>query len=275
MVQRIVLAFSLILVIALGFFIPQLEMLPVILVVFLGLRSVYELSRMFAQHGVNVSSWIAGVFVILLAAAATMNLMFLSFALLGIAMNTAFLWRMRKKPLFGAWKDVAATSGASIYIGVPIALMIDLYLQGEAGKVWLAFLLTTVWCTDTGAYTAGKNFGSVALFPRLSPGKTVEGGFGGLIGAFIPLLLGIWFFPEVIVVAPIWVLIGLTLFISVMSQLGDLAESLIKRDAGVKDSGSALGKHGGALDRLDSILFVVASFVVILRVLDPTVFVKS
>lgn len=274
MIQRILLAFILILIIALGFVFPSLEALPVLLVVFLGLRSIFELSRMFERHGVSANSLVAGTFVLLLSAAAWGNMMVLSFALLGLSMNAAFLWRMKKKPLFGAWKDVAATSGASIYVGVPIALMIDLYLQGEAGRVWLGFLLTTVWATDTGAYIFGKNFGKVPMFPRLSPGKTMEGAFGGVIASFLPLMLSVWLFPEIMYALPVWGLISLTIFLSVMSQLGDLAESLLKRDAGVKDSGSALGKHGGALDRLDSILFVVASFVVILRVCTPEVFVR-
>ncbi|MGF1574253.1 MAG: phosphatidate cytidylyltransferase [Sumerlaeia bacterium] len=272
MVQRIVLALALILIIALGFLVPSLEFLPVLLVVFLGIRSVYELARMFDRHGVNVNFTIAGSFVILLSAAALMDLMIVSLALLGLSMNAAFIWRMKKKPLIGAWKDVAATSGASIYVGIPIALLIDLYQQGEPGKIWLAYLLTTVWATDTGAYIAGKNLGSIPLFPRLSPGKTMEGGFGGLIGAFLPLAVGALVFPQVFLIPNPWILICLTLFLSVMSQTGDLAESLLKRDAGVKDSGNALGKHGGALDRLDSILFVVAIFTLLLRWIDPSVY---
>jgi phosphatidate cytidylyltransferase len=272
MFQRLVLSVSLIVIIAVGFVRPELQALPVLLVVFLGLRSIYELSRMFKSHGVLVHTVIACSFVLVSAALAWMNLMLLAFPIMGVAMNTAFIWRMKKKPLFGAWKDVAATSGASIYVGVPIALMIDLYLQGMEGRIWLGYLLTTVWATDTGAYAFGKNLGKIPLFPRLSPGKTLEGALGGLAASFIPAFLGILFFPETMLKITFLGLLALTFFLSVMSQLGDLAESLLKRDAGVKDSGTALGKHGGALDRLDSILFVVASFVLILQVANPGVF---
>jgi phosphatidate cytidylyltransferase len=117
-------------------------------------------------------------------------------------------------------------------------------------------LLTTffafVMMSDTGAYYVGRAIGRRKLAPRVSPGKTVEGSIGGFAAAVVtgPLCRMI-FFPEL----PVAHALALGAAVGVIGQLGDLAESLLKRSAGVKDSGKLLPGHGGVLDRIDSILF--------------------
>jgi phosphatidate cytidylyltransferase len=108
------------------------------------------------------------------------------------------------------------------------------------------------WIADSGAYVAGKTLGRHKLAPRLSPNKTVEGYVGGIIaGTLITLIMGILFglpwLPSL--------LLGLA--VSVISPAGDLGISLLKRQAGVKDSGRFLPGHGGALDRIDSLIWSV------------------
>ena len=124
--------------------------------------------------------------------------------------------------------------------------------SSDIGLMWIFLLLTITWCGDTGAYFAGRFLGKRKLFPRVSPKKTIEGALGGyvmaLIGASVVKYLVL---PEVS-----WAhLILCTICINTTGILGDLIESMLKREAGVKDSGNIMPGHGGILDRVDSLLF--------------------
>ena len=116
----------------------------------------------------------------------------------------------------------------------------------------LTFLvMACIWAADIGAYTMGKSFGRTRL-SDISPKKTVEGAVFGVIGSLIVAELGAWYFNF-----PAWQISGLMLgtLIGITSLLGDLTESMMKRDAGVKDSGQLIPGHGGILDRTDSYVF--------------------
>jgi phosphatidate cytidylyltransferase len=127
------------------------------------------------------------------------------------------------------------------------------------GVALVAYPLAVTWLTDSAAFFGGRRWGRRKLAPRLSPGKTVAGGALGLVGG----ALGGWIMGELVFGA--WLGIhglGLAgaaggLLISVVSQLGDLAESAWKREAGVKDSGAVFPGHGGILDRMDSLIFTI------------------
>ena len=127
------------------------------------------------------------------------------------------------------------------------------------GTALVAFPLLITWINDSLAYFVGRALGKNKLIPRVSPGKTVEGAVAGLIGGVITaLLLGrLVLDPYVGISAPIymWILAGAA--IAAVAQIGDLAESLLKREAGVKDSGTLLPGHGGVLDRFDALFFAV------------------
>ena len=128
----------------------------------------------------------------------------------------------------------------------PNGLMLD------AGAAYLMMLITTTAMSDVGAYVFGKLFGQHALAPEISPGKTVEGSLGGLVFSMVGAVgFGAWLHLAL----PACALCGL--LISVSAQLGDLWESMMKRDAGIKDSGRALAGHGGALDRFDSFFYAM------------------
>lgn len=127
---------------------------------------------------------------------------------------------------------------------------------GTGGTHFSSKLITTffaiVMMTDTGAYYTGRTIGRHKLAPRISPGKTIEGSVGGFIAAVVAgLLCKLIFFYEL----PIAHALLLGAAIGALGQIGDLAESMLKRSANVKDSGKLLPGHGGVLDRIDSILF--------------------
>ena len=110
------------------------------------------------------------------------------------------------------------------------------------------FALLIVWAADMGAYFVGKGFGKVKLAPQISPGKTWEGVLGGLCAVMVLAAIGAQVFAT-----DIAVLLPFCLAIAMISIVGDLTESMFKRNAGVKDSGSLFPGHGGVLDRIDSV----------------------
>lgn len=124
--------------------------------------------------------------------------------------------------------------------------------QFPSGPVWVLFTLTAVFSGDTAAFYIGRAYGRKKLAPAISPGKTMEGGYGAVGGSTAAAVLfrGV-FFPEI----PILHALALGLGVGIVGQLGDLWESILKRSAQVKDSGTLIPGHGGLLDRFDSVLF--------------------
>jgi phosphatidate cytidylyltransferase len=119
-----------------------------------------------------------------------------------------------------------------------------------AGQAWLIVCVLGVWAFDTGAYAAGRTWGRRGFMVHISPKKTLEGVIGGVVGATLVTALTLWLAGA----DPLGALV-LGPMIAIAAQAGDLAESLIKRAAGAKDSGNLIPGHGGMLDRVDSIIF--------------------
>jgi phosphatidate cytidylyltransferase len=129
---------------------------------------------------------------------------------------------------------------------------------------WLVFGLAVSWIGDTGAYYVGRRYGRNKLAPRVSPGKTWE---GAIASAVVSSLAGAAVLPRLIAGVGVLEALLLSLAANVAGQVGDLAESAIKRGAGVKDSGKILPGHGGLLDRVDSSMFALPVLYAILMVL--------
>ncbi|NHM03779.1 phosphatidate cytidylyltransferase [Flavobacterium celericrescens] len=125
--------------------------------------------------------------------------------------------------------------------------------NGYNPKILISILIL-IWANDTFAYLVGKNFGKNKLFPSVSPKKTIEGFIGGMLFTIISSVLLSKFYIESKILY-IWIVIAI--IVSIFSTLGDLIQSKFKRVAGVKDSGKIMPGHGGILDRLDSIIFVI------------------
>jgi phosphatidate cytidylyltransferase len=123
---------------------------------------------------------------------------------------------------------------------------------GQQGPQWLLYGLMLVWLADIGAYFAGRRFGKHKLAPNLSPGKTREGLYGALLTTTLYSLLASVFFE--LTAERTLLLLLLSIVLTLISVAGDLYESLLKREAGLKDSGKLLPGHGGMLDRVDSLL---------------------
>ncbi len=154
--------------------------------------------------------------------------------------------------------DFAVSLSGILYIGFIGAYMVSLRRVAD-GAWWVLLALTTIWVADSGAYFAGRAWGKHKLSPRLSPKKTWEGYLAGVItGTLTGAVLGAGFpglasHPLVGMTAGYGALLGA--LVSILAPLGDLGESLFKRQAGVKDSGNLLPGHGGAFDRVDSWLW--------------------
>jgi phosphatidate cytidylyltransferase len=154
--------------------------------------------------------------------------------------------------MFYEWTRLTRGWGAAWYVGGFVYALLPalalLWIRERSGIELLLWVFIVTWSTDIGAYFAGRRFGRRKLAPSISPGKTVEGLYGGIAAA--TLLGGAWAYATHLGVA----LFALAPILAIAAQAGDLFESAIKRRAGVKDSGAWLPGHGGVLDRLDGLV---------------------
>ena len=173
-------------------------------------------------------------------------------ALAGVVLSLpwALLW-LAGKPEARTLRALLALLLMALWVGAPMAHLSLIEEELTGGRYLVLVAVVGPWISDSGAYFAGRFLGRHPLFPNLSPKKTVEGGIGGLISTMVAVG---YFTYEFLGFGPIEaVLWGLA--ISVLSQAGDLFESILKRILDLKDLGRALPGHGGILDRIDSLLF--------------------
>jgi len=191
-------------------------------------------------------------------------LLFLVFALRQFLLAPAiiFLWALLPMTFYmlthsspdKRWTgDISKAVSGPIYVVLPLSMLVMIDIRPH-GNIWIFFLLAVVFATDTGAFYFGRIFGKHKLYKAISPNKTWEGSFGGLFSSIVVAYLflrisGIHGFD-----LPVLILV---IILSLFSQVGDLAESMLKRNHGIKDSGKILPGHGGVLDRIDGLLFAI------------------
>ena len=249
---------------------PGLVLFPV--AVGLAVLAASELIGLYAARGLSPAPWsvYAGCLLIVVSNAAVVywplsgtfyppdcpvGKLGWPLAALAIGLIVAFVAEMRRYERPGATaENLALAVFAHIYVGVLFSFLIHLRLvdRGWGGLLPLASLVAVVKCGDIGAYTIGRLFGRTKLAPVLSPGKTVEGALGGLVFACGAAYLVFWMMDTSAPTGLGWLVYGL--LVGIAGMVGDLAESLLKRDAGRKDSSTWMPGFGGVLDVLDSVL---------------------
>jgi len=268
--------------------IPALLGSPVLTIVAaaIALGALYELYVAYQRLGARPSLWSGSLAIIALVIIAGTDAPFL--ALMGALTAYTLLslaQHIFQEDLSGsllAW--VLSVSGV-MYVGLTMSHLIlirrihggvnmhwivradDLIGDGRAGLglAWLLFVLVITWLTDVFAYLVGRQWGRTKLIPRVSPGKTRAGAVGGLIAGTVTGAIAGYVFG---VPVPIWIALILGALLAVGSMIGDLSESLIKRQIGIKDMGSIIPGHGGLLDRIDALLFTVPMMYYLARFLE-------
>jgi len=236
------------LVLALVLWAPQPLFAGVVaLIAWLTVREYLDLAARSGMAPVKYAAWAAVVLMVIWPGSRE-ALVLLPALALGL-----ILWPSR--PLSAALSGAASTLFGILYVGWPLALLADLR-QRPNGPQWVIYLLVLIWISDTAAYFAGRAFGRHKLSPRVSPGKSWEGAAASLLCAVAFGIAYPKFFIPGFAAGEIWAATT-AVAVNVAGQVGDLAESAIKRGAGVKDSGALLPGHGGMLDRIDALLFAV------------------
>ena len=248
------------------------------------LLAVQELLKLAEAYGIQPFRWptyaFVGLFFLLLAISPATNKPLLSTAIfvysVGFAAAIApFVYLtvgMRRTDLSSAFPAAMLSAFAFGYIALPLGFLVQIRQQWS-GAFLLLYLLLLVWAGDIFAYFVGRSLGRHLMSPRISPKKTWEGAIASLLAS---LVVGMLLYNYALPISsallnahliqrrdgffalqkpPLWPTLLLSAAINVAAQLGDLVESLIKRGAGVKDSGTLLPGHGGMLDRIDALLF--------------------
>jgi phosphatidate cytidylyltransferase len=250
-------------------------------VALLTIHEFLKLAESYRVQPLSLPAYIfVGLFFLLLALNAGNEKPLLSTAIFVYAMGFAaaiapFLFltlAMRREDLSSGYSAAAAAVFAFTYIALPMGMLVQLRQQW-AGAFYLLYLLLVVWAGDIFAYFVGKSMGRHLMAPRISPKKTWEGAAASLAAS---VAVGWLLFRYALPLSSAMLRIGLierrdglfglerpamgpiillTVALNIAAQLGDLVESLLKRGAGVKDSGAILPGHGGMLDRIDALLF--------------------
>jgi len=247
------------------------------LVAIFGVLAALEFHRLGSSAKVSPATYIGLLFTLLFIISRNPDLLsrletsldptLISPLILAAAMVLTLAWILLRRRKDGAIASWAWTMAGILYVGwllghvVSLRGLTDSYGSDILGRNWVFFALLATVASDTAAFFIGRAIGRHKLAPQISPNKTWEGAIAGVIGAVIFSLL--FTPPELFSLTnPLhiqglsyWEAILLGALVSVFSQLGDLAESLLKRNAKVKDSGNLFPGHGGVLDRLDSIIF--------------------
>ena len=258
----------------------------VIVAAAVALLAIAEFLKLTAHYGVEslaalTHAYVAAFFIFVIVVSSNRTpLIETTSTIYGIALAAAlapFIFltaAMRRPEMSSGYPAAAASVFAFAYIAIPMALLVEIRRQ-PAGAIWVIYTLLAVWAGDIFAYFIGKAIGRHRMSPEVSPKKTWEGAIASIVASIVVGALWMQHASAIssallragLIDRPsgmfgleqpqLWPIIFLSASVNIAAQLGDLVESLIKRGAGVKDSGSILPGHGGMLDRIDAMLFAV------------------
>lgn len=253
------------LIVFVAWFGEPLVSIIVMLAAVLALHELYSVFHIGGYTPRRLAGYLSVVLFVLAAVIGTRTDRDLAGSALAVAIMASLAWEVVRKDREHQLINWSLTLSGAAYVGWTLAhfvLLRDLdhplergltsFLRFDAGAVWIFLVFAVTIVGDTGAYVVGKRFGRHRMTPYVSPNKSWEGAIGGMIAASIAGTLAV-----AILGLPVSLGVGFLLGIvgSLAGQFGDLAESLIKRQIGVKDSGNLIPGHGGLLDRIDSLLF--------------------
>lgn len=257
--------------------VPALLGSPVysVVVALIALGALYELYRAFQRKGVHPSTWTGTLALIALFVIAGTDAPFL--ALMGAMTSYTLIslaQHLVKKDVTGSLRDWVYSLSGVLYVGFTMMHFVLIRrIQGPSdtgwveqadaligdggaslGLAWLLVVLLTTWLTDVFAYLIGRRWGTTKLMPHISPGKTRVGAVAGLVAGTLTGGIAGYVFG---VPAPLVIMFGVGAIIAVGAMIGDLCESLVKREIGIKDMGAVIPGHGGLLDRIDALLVTI------------------
>ena len=239
-------------------FLPPIATL--VLALAAALLAVLEYAQLARALGADVPRTLTAAGVLAAVASTGMAVAPLEVVLMSASIVIGLLAVSSGAPGPGALRDTAAALFPMLYIGLPLGAIVA--VRAYAGREAVLLLLATIVVSDSAQYYTGRAFGRTKLAPAISPKKTREGAIGGVIFGTLAMTIGALFvFPAaqpVLVALAAGAIVGL-------GMAGDLFESLLKRSAGVKDSGALIPGHGGVLDRIDSWLFAAPVYYVFVR----------
>jgi phosphatidate cytidylyltransferase len=235
----------------------------------LGTLCLYEYFSLVGSMGVPSQRWVGYPALWVLLAAAAHDRVAPATAVWPLVLIAVFLSAIRARgPMRERALGMMATFFGILYLALALisALRIRFAFGNAIGLEWMLLLFAVVWIGDTAAMFGGKAFGHTPLAPLISPKKTNEGAIAGLLGSIAAaFILQCSLFTDL----PRLHVLGASFLMAVSAQLGDLAESLLKRAAGTKDSSRLIPGHGGVLDRVDGLLFAFPVLYIYLLFLYP------
>lgn len=228
-----------------------------IAIMLVALFGCYEMERAFLRAGLQPARWtVYGIALLMLPAYLLIGIVAVYVLSCGATMIIMLQIALRKHP---RWKDMAASLNILISVPIPLSMLFPLIrIQPDPLGVLLVFSVFVIALVgDIFAYFVGVTVGVHRMSPELSPKKTWEGSAAGLLGSLVGAVLLCMSGGAVAPMPPVWHFVILGLVGGVAGQMGDLTASLIKRFCGIKDFGTLFPGHGGMMDRVDSVLFVI------------------
>lgn len=252
--KRIISTVLLVSLVAITIFVEWVCALTITIFIIIGLYEFFTMLekkeiRVYKYFGIGMGAVIPLSILFRFEPTKTWELLFILLGLLSL-----ILMQFKRRQSSGVIVDISTTLFGTLYVSWFFSFMIKIrYLEGGLGFLTSVIMITKLG--DIGAYLVGSRFGKTPLIPRISPKKSVEGAMGGLIFSILAALICKPFLSFNYTQA-----ISIGIILNILGQLGDLSESLMKRDCEVKDSGNLIPGIGGVLDLIDSLLFTAPAF---------------